>query len=565
MEEVSTADWQAAVADLNVDVHKMVLSNWAQNILQDDDELQRCYQLRFFDGVMERHKEMIAVFRTMMRHAPTIGAGSGAQLEVEYDRLLAALLSRVSEFRECPLMNCMYHRLNAKKINPKRNRRELEMDNSVDSSAKIKKSGVSVNVDEPSANYENPSVSDNVNGSNSNDKSIFKDNVNAKCNSARNCNDNDFQFPDKRHIAKFNNKFNNDDSASICSENRYQDLPMDKSDNITEIKAKKSPPIMLKRNNNFVLDLKKINDEWGPVDSKLSGLYIKLFTQNDELSRSLTKFLKADQMDYFVIPPRSDRPIKIVIRHLTQDTSPDTIKDALTTEGKFKVDKVVQLVSGLNNPSCYFKKPFQICKKIRIYGLCDPYSTSESIERNLREKLEAPSVLSAVSGKSSANCEFRALCIRCGGDHALRECHVSKKDIPVCINCNKEGHVASYRCCEKFPKSKKNKIRSNYGEFDPKIPYARITNSKINDRAIPNNDKPTRVDIKKTTQLAKVLPENIQSDLDDTLYVINEVKRLFSGTNLKLLAQSLRNENDDVDKLHSVLKYFPSLTNPASS
>ncbi|GBM64122.1 hypothetical protein AVEN_159852-1 [Araneus ventricosus] len=48
-------------------------------------------------------------------------------------------------------------------------------------------------------------------------------------------------------------------------------------------------------------------------------------------------------MDYFVIPTRSNPPIKIVIRDLPQGTSADTIKGALATEGKFKVDKVVQL------------------------------------------------------------------------------------------------------------------------------------------------------------------------------------------------------------------------------
>ncbi|GBM94232.1 hypothetical protein AVEN_154443-1 [Araneus ventricosus] len=247
MEEVSTADWQGAVADLNVNVHKMVLSNWTQNIVQVGDELQRCYQLRFLDGVMERHKEMITVFRTTMRHAPTIGTGSGAQLEVEYTRHLSALQSRVSQFGECPLVNCVYHRANSKKINHKRNRRELEIDNSVDSSAKMRKSSVSVNVDDTSANYETASVSDNVNGSNTNHKSSFKDNVNDKCNTARNCNDNDFKFSDKRHTSTFNVKFNNDGSASLSNENRYQDLPMDESDKTTEIPSEKNPPIMLKR------------------------------------------------------------------------------------------------------------------------------------------------------------------------------------------------------------------------------------------------------------------------------------------------------------------------------
>ncbi|GBN76760.1 hypothetical protein AVEN_124511-1 [Araneus ventricosus] len=93
----------------------------------------------------------------------------------------------------------------------------------------------------------------------------------------------------------------------------------------------------------MIQDLKKINYEWGPVESKLGGPYIKLFTQSDEASHRPTKFLRTNDMGYFIIVPRSERPIKVVIRGLPLDLNVDVLKKALVEEYEFVVDKVVQL------------------------------------------------------------------------------------------------------------------------------------------------------------------------------------------------------------------------------
>ncbi|CAL1291240.1 unnamed protein product [Larinioides sclopetarius] len=54
---------------------------------------------------------------------------------------------------------------------------------------------------------------------------------------------------------------------------------------------------------------------------------------------------------------------------------------------------------------------------------------------------------------SSANCGGQTRCLKCGKDHRTSECQIKNRMInPVCINCGKEGHVASWRGCEKFPK-----------------------------------------------------------------------------------------------------------------
>ncbi|GBN27978.1 hypothetical protein AVEN_65605-1, partial [Araneus ventricosus] len=100
----------------------------------------------------------------------------------------------------------------------------------------------------------------------------------------------EYMQPSKRHTAKISVKHNL--INSVVSENKYDNLSVD--DNEVEqgviIPIKRPPPLKLERTEHFIQDIKMINDEWGPVESKLGGPHIKLFTQSDEASHSLTKF-----------------------------------------------------------------------------------------------------------------------------------------------------------------------------------------------------------------------------------------------------------------------------------
>ncbi|GBN34255.1 hypothetical protein AVEN_99779-1 [Araneus ventricosus] len=100
---------------------------------------------------------------------------------------------------------------------------------------------------------------------------------------------------------------------------------------------------MLKRTEHFIQDLININDECGPVESKLTGFHKKLFTQSDEANHSLTKVLGTNDMGYFIIGPRSERPIEVVMRGLPRNINGAVLKKALVQKYEFVVGKVVRL------------------------------------------------------------------------------------------------------------------------------------------------------------------------------------------------------------------------------
>ncbi|GFU99219.1 uncharacterized protein TNCV_4256531 [Trichonephila clavipes] len=57
---------------------------------------------------------------------------------------------------------------------------------------------------------------------------------------------------------------------------------------------------------------------------------------------------------------------------------------------------------------------------------------------------------------TAANCFMKPRCLKCGKDHATRNCHIKERqENPFCINCQDFGHSACYTKCPKFPNPKK--------------------------------------------------------------------------------------------------------------
>ncbi|GBN57610.1 hypothetical protein AVEN_141751-2-1, partial [Araneus ventricosus] len=140
---------------------------------------------------------------------------------------------------------------------------------------------------------------------------------------------------------------------------------------------------------------------------------------------------------------------------------------------------------------------------------------------------------------STATCGFKPRCIKCGGQHAKDEC-TNPPETVTCINCKQEGHVASYRGCPMFPKSNKNpainerkKITSR--KTDPSIPYASHFNKKRLQVNIPPESQIDMDRVKEATT-ANYIPEVEANELKDILYVLNETKRLFAGSDIKFVS-----------------------------
>ncbi|GBO33729.1 hypothetical protein AVEN_258235-1 [Araneus ventricosus] len=53
---------------------------------------------------------------------------------------------------------------------------------------------------------------------------------------------------------------------------------------------------------------------------------------------------------------------------------------------------------------------------------------------------------------AARNCHLKPKCIKCGGEHATRECSIKEKlPVPKCVNCGESGHIAAWKGCKAFP------------------------------------------------------------------------------------------------------------------
>ncbi|GFY10374.1 nucleic-acid-binding protein from transposon X-element [Trichonephila clavipes] len=192
---------------------------------------------------------------------------------------------------------------------------------------------------------------------------------------------------------------------------------------------------------------------------KLAGKYFKIFCKSPDKHRIVTDYLKEISEEFYVIDPPDSRPLKVVIKGLPISTEIDEIQEDLTSQG-FSVEKVVQLTrSKTKSPLPIFmveleKKPdspdiFKMKKCCCLTVQIDAFNRRPGVSQCYNYNL---------FNHSSKNCFMHTRCLKCGESHRTNECPIKEKiENPVCINCNKTGHMANWSQCEEFPKRKLRK------------------------------------------------------------------------------------------------------------
>ncbi|GFS85349.1 nucleic-acid-binding protein from transposon X-element [Trichonephila clavipes] len=92
--------------------------------------------------------------------------------------------------------------------------------------------------------------------------------------------------------------------------------------------------------------MKTLNDIHPELRSKLTGEYIKLYSDTEEERRELMFKLDELEYQYFAIKPKAERPIKVVIKGLPRDSNPQDIQNDLMELG-YTVDNVSQLIGRI--------------------------------------------------------------------------------------------------------------------------------------------------------------------------------------------------------------------------
>ncbi|GBO35437.1 hypothetical protein AVEN_19820-1, partial [Araneus ventricosus] len=145
--------------------------------------------------------------------------------------------------------------------------------------------------------------------------------------------------------------------------------------------------------------------------------------------------------------------IFFVIKQLSEETNPQDIVDDLASRGY-----VINRISQMKNYKLKKLLPLFLLEVKKIGNYKNIFN-----ERNIcyfRTKIEPY----RRKGKSiicynclgfyhaARNCHLKPKCIKCGGEHATRECSIKEKlPVPKCVNCGESGHIAAWKGCKAFP------------------------------------------------------------------------------------------------------------------
>lgn len=213
----------------------------------------------------------------------------------------------------------------------------------------------------------------------------------------------------------------------------------------------------------------------GPFEAKTVGKNIMLTLATETDHRKVTRFFEKEEIKYSTYTLKSDKTIKVVIKDLELNTPCELVKEALTELG-YTVLEVSQLKSyrGKYPNKTIVKIPIWLVelprssKSKEIFHLDSLNYLKVRIESYRRKRGVAQCYNCQAWRHVAKNCFNDAKCVKCLSPHHTSMCSkVKGVDTPECVNCQREGHVASYRGCSKYPP---NKAKFTQGSRAPGAP-----------------------------------------------------------------------------------------------
>ncbi|GFY54815.1 hypothetical protein TNIN_10871 [Trichonephila inaurata madagascariensis] len=114
------------------------------------------------------------------------------------------------------------------------------------------------------------------------------------------------------------------------------------------------PPVMLKITDSIRSQMKIINDKYLKLRSRVTGEFIKLYTDDLEQYHELLNFVEKVKFQFYVITPKNERPIKIVLKGLPRNFKVDEIKADLEEIGFTPENSTNLLAAEPDRLSRYF-------------------------------------------------------------------------------------------------------------------------------------------------------------------------------------------------------------------
>ncbi|GBM03545.1 Nucleic-acid-binding protein from transposon X-element [Araneus ventricosus] len=278
----------------------------------------------------------------------------------------------------------------------------------------------------------------------------------------------------------------------------------------------------------------------------------------------VTSFCRTQGYDFYVIPPRNKRPVKAVVKDLPYDYDVNKIKTFLIDNHGFSVIKVTQLTQfKTRRPLPFYLVELNKTENAQsIFAINSINHFKVTVEPFRGRNLVSQCFKCNYYHHTAGFCESKPRCLKCSQSHETKNCEIKTRiEKPTCINCGKEGHVASYRGREKFPKvnsarqnrqnyfSNGTKFHANQYKIQDNISYARISDPSPRQEMAPpapHYEAVNETNYESSTNLFK-----------DMLEGLAELKKLLREyPNLFTALKKLKNANDIITKCNILMEAF---------
>ncbi|GFS92078.1 nucleic-acid-binding protein from transposon X-element [Trichonephila clavipes] len=285
------------------------------------------------------------------------------------------------------------------------------------------------------------------------------------------------------------------------------------------------PPVMMKITKTYREQVDTMKKSFPHLRLKTTGEYIKLYSNTAEQNRAVKHTMKSLGYRFYVITPKNERPIKIVIKGFPKTANPETIKADL--EEGFEPDKVIQLIGRRTK------------QKLSIFLVILPRSIENLKIFDLKTLAHLNITVDGYNGKgitqcytcqnfhhNSDNCFLQPRCLKCGEEHLTKDCPIKQRlETKFCINCQVYGHMANWHGCPCFPKPPKGAAKTNrntytnlYNSFvRPNFSYAQVTNNTPRNNAQNKQQMaPRRPETSRQTEAVTIEPPTQNQTLTAT-------------------------------------------------
>jgi len=251
------------------------------------------------------------------------------------------------------------------------------------------------------------------------------------------------------------------DKMETANEPNVEDQSGQQDQQAPTNKAGRPPPIVLTSKINLIAVQKEIKlIVTGSFEFRNTRTGTKIMSKEMADYSAIRQYLEAKHLSYYTFFPKSEKPIKAVIRHLLHDTPAEDISNSLNDLG-FDVINVKQMTSKKPGPQgrTEVNLPLFLVTLPRTEKSQQIFKLNKIC--NIIIKVEAYRAQSGLTqcyncqqfGHVWANCRQPPRCLWCGRGHLHKECPEKQKEdsSPRCCNCTlKDGeqpHPSSYRGC----------------------------------------------------------------------------------------------------------------------